>query len=59
MKVIRSSLKDKKMMLAIKMMDVKINEYGLKFRRIENEVRSLRKQNAQFKNEIKTLKGEQ
>ncbi len=46
-------------MLAIKMMDVKINEYGLKFRRIENEVRSLRKQNAQFKNEIKTLKGEQ
>tara|TARA_R100001594_G_scaffold102525_1_gene137258 strand:+ start:2615 stop:2797 length:183 start_codon:yes stop_codon:yes gene_type:complete len=60
MKVIRAKLQDRKMMLSIKsIMDVKLNEYGLKFRRIENEIRSLKKQNTQLKNEIKTLKGEQ
>ncbi len=58
--MIRSNLQDRKMMLNIKsMIDVKLNEYGLKFRRIENEIRSLKKQNTQLKNEIKTLKGEQ
>ena len=60
MKVIRAKLQDRKMMLSIKsIMDVKLNEYGLKFRSIENEIRSLKKQNTQLKNEIKTLKGEQ
>ena len=57
--MIRAKLQDRKMMLSIKsIMDVKLNEYGLKFRRIENEIRSLKKQNTQLKNEIKTLKGE-
>tara|TARA_Y100000004_G_scaffold88323_1_gene99027 strand:+ start:4670 stop:4852 length:183 start_codon:yes stop_codon:yes gene_type:complete len=55
----RQSITERKMMMSIKgMIDVKLNEYGLKFRRIENEIRNLKKQNTQLKNEIKTLKGE-
>jgi len=55
----RQSIAEKKMMMSIKgMIDVKLNEYGLKFRRIENEIRVLKMQNRQLKNEVKTLKGE-
>ncbi len=56
----RQSITERKMMMSIKgMIDVKLNEYGLKFRRIENEIRVLKMQNRQLKNEIKTLKGEE
>tara|TARA_R100001594_G_scaffold112359_1_gene147213 strand:- start:782 stop:967 length:186 start_codon:yes stop_codon:yes gene_type:complete len=56
----RQSITERKMMVSIKgMIDVKLNEYGLKFRRIENEIRVLKMQNRQLKNEIKTLKGEE
>lgn len=56
----RQSIAERKMMMSIKgMIDVKLNEYGLKFRRIENEIRVLKMQNRQLKNEIKTLKGEE
>ena len=41
--MIRSSLQDKKLLQFIRNeLDVKINSFGLKKRRLENEVRSLR-----------------
>ena len=43
MKVIRSSIQDRKLLQLIKNeVDVKINSFGLKIRKLENEVRSLR-----------------
>lgn len=43
MKVIRSSVQDKKLLQIIRNeLDVKINSFGLKIRKLENEVRSLR-----------------
>tara|TARA_R100001594_G_scaffold123732_1_gene160277 strand:+ start:1994 stop:2167 length:174 start_codon:yes stop_codon:yes gene_type:complete len=42
-KMIRQSLAEKKMMNVIKQtLDVKLNVFGLKIRKLENEVRSLR-----------------
>ena len=41
--MIRQSLAEKKMMNVIKQtLDVKLNVFGLKIRKLENEVRSLR-----------------
>ena len=41
-KVIRSSLQDKKLLKMMRdELDIKINSFGLKIRRLENEVRSL------------------
>ena len=41
--MIRSSLQDKKLLQFIRNeLDVKINSFGLKIKRLENEVRSLR-----------------
>ena len=43
MKVIRSNLQDRKLMAMVKSeIDIKLNSFGLKIRRLENEVRSLR-----------------
>ena len=43
MKVIRSKLQDRKLLQLIqKEVDIKINSFGLKIRKLENEVRSLR-----------------
>ena len=43
MKVIRSSIQDRKLLQLIKNeVDVKINSFGLKIKKLENEVRSLR-----------------
>ena len=42
-KVIRSSLQDKKLLKMMRSeLDIKINSFGLKIKRLENEVRSLR-----------------
>tara|TARA_R100000152_G_C6720103_1_gene146247 strand:- start:388 stop:555 length:168 start_codon:yes stop_codon:yes gene_type:complete len=42
-KLIRSSLQDKKLLqLLRKELDVTINSFGLKIKRLENDVRSLR-----------------
>ena len=41
--MIRSSIQDRKLLQLIKNeVDVKINSFGLKIRKLENEVRSLR-----------------
>ena len=41
--MIRSSLKDKKILKMMRIeLDIKINSFGLKIRKLENEVRSLR-----------------
>ncbi len=41
--MIRNSLQDKKLLQIIEnKMDIKINSFGLKIRKLENEVRSLR-----------------
>ena len=41
-KVIRSSLQDKKLLKMMRdELDIKINSFGLKIRRLENDVRSL------------------
>ena len=43
MKVIRSSIQDRKLLQLIKNeVDVKINSFGLKIKKLENDVRSLR-----------------
>jgi len=43
MKVIRSNIQDRKLLQMIRNeLDVKINSFGLKIRKLENEVRSLR-----------------
>ena len=44
-KVIRSKVQDKKLLTLLKgELDVKLNSFGLKIRKLENEVRSLRGQ---------------
>ncbi len=55
----RQSIAERKMMASIKgMVDVKLNSFGLKIRKLENETRSLRGKVITLENEIKELKGE-
>ena len=44
MKVIRSNLQDRKLMAMVKSeIDIKLNSFGLKIRRLENDVSGLRR----------------
>lgn len=52
--MVRSSLQDRKLMTMIKNeIDVKLNVFGLKIRRLENDNRSLRRKVIQLENLIK------
>ena len=55
----RQSLTERKMMNAIKgMIDVKLNSFGLKIRKLEIDNRSLRGKIIQLEKQIENLKGE-
>ena len=50
------SIKERKMMATIKsLVDVKLNSFGLKIKRLEYEIRAIRAENIQLK---KLIKGE-
>ena len=52
--MIRQSLAERKMMATIKgLVDVKLNAFGLKIRRLEYEMRAIRAENIQLKKLIK------
>ena len=52
--MIRNSLQDRKLMAMVKNeIDVKLNVFGLKIRRLENDNRSLRRKVIQLENLIK------
>jgi len=53
-KMIRQSLAERKMMASIKsLVDVKLNAFGLKIKRLEYEIRAIRAENIQLKKLIK------
>ena len=55
----RQSIAERKMMTSMKsMIDVKLNSFGLKIRRLEFDNRSLRSKVIQLEKQIKELKGE-
>ena len=52
--MIRQSLAERKIMATIKgLVDVKLNSFGLKIRRLEYEMRAIRAENIQLKKLIK------
>ena len=52
--MIRQSLAERKIMASIKnIVDVKLNAFGLKIKRLEYEVRAIRAENIQLKKLIK------
>ena len=54
--MIRSNIADRKMISTIKqMIDVKLNSFGLKIRRLENENRSLRGKVMRLEKKIENL----
>ena len=56
----RQSLAERKMMSSIKgMIDVKLNSFGLKIRKLEIDNRSLHGKIVQLEKQIKDLKGEE
>ena len=56
----RQSLAERKMMNSIKgMIDVKLNSFGLKIRKLEIDNRSLRGKIIQLEKQIENLKGEE
>ena len=56
----RQSLTERKMMNEIKgMIDVKLNSFGLKIRKLEIDNRSLRGKIIQLEKQIENLKGEE
>lgn len=55
--MIRQSIADKKLLMIVKQtMDVKLNEFGLKIRRLENDRNSQRGKIIRLEQEVKELK---
>ena len=51
--MIRSNIQDRKLMAMFNEMDVKLNSFGLKIRRLENDVSGLRRKIMKLENKEK------